>query len=61
VRGRRAAFGRDHRDGALSKPQVAIDDKNASPGARQKDGRRAPVADAVAHGTAAGNDGDFVG
>ncbi|HWX59025.1 hypothetical protein [Bradyrhizobium sp.] len=61
MRGRRAAFGHDHFDGALGKLHLAVDHQHLGAGAREQDGRRAAVADAVARGAAAGDDGDAPG
>ena len=43
----RAAFGRDHLDGAFGELEVAVGDQHLGAGARQQDRRRAAVADAV--------------
>jgi hypothetical protein len=56
-----AALLRDHRDRALGELDLAIHHQDAGAGARQQDRRRAPIADAVTRGAAAGHDGDLPG
>jgi len=55
------AFGGDHLGGAFGQFQVAVYDCDLGAGAGQEQGGGAAVADAIANGTAAGDDGDFAG
>ncbi len=61
MRGRGAAFRRDHGHRALGQGQVAVDDQHAGAGPGQQDRRRPAVADAVAGSAASGDDGDLAG
>ena len=59
MRGGRAAFLRDHGNRALGQRRVAVYHEHLGAGAGEQDGGRAAVADAVARGAAAGDDGDL--
>ncbi len=60
-RQRRPAFGLDHLDRALGQRLVPVDHDDLRPGARQEDAGRPAVANAVALGAAARDDGDLAG
>src|SRR5262249_25433508 len=54
-----AAFGGDHRNGALGALAFEIDDEYLCPGARPQDRRGTAAADAIVQCAAAGDDGDL--
>src|SRR5450631_2938621 len=56
-----AALGLDHFDRALGKPEIEIGHHDLGAGARQQDCRCPAVADAIARGTPAADDGDPAG
>ena len=60
-RDRVATFAGNHGNAALGEGDIAIDDEDADAGAGEQDRRRAAVADAIAGGATAGDDGNLAG